>query len=211
MSEAIRFRIETIQSSQVSSDPDDSPLRIAADGLDVVMRETVRIVRMAIMTEFPGPAIQNVQSAAFRTYPQIMKAVLHDFSNNRRRQAFTDLVGNSVAGEDFIFGIEIVDSSEIGAYPDCTLSVADHRPDRIVRKSSGRPVGDIGFHEARLRIETIQPQEGPDPDFPGGILGETAYEIRKQALIRSPEVVPSSLCGPKVTTLIPGSDPQCLP
>lgn len=106
MGEAIRFRIETIQSAQVGPDPDDTPFRIVADGLDVVMREAVRIARMAIMAEFPGPAIQNVQPAALGADPQVVRSVLHDFPDNRRRQPLADSVGCPVTGKDFALGLK---------------------------------------------------------------------------------------------------------
>ena len=80
-----------------------------------------------------------------------------------------------------------------------------------MRKGSGRSVGDVGFQTPLLRVETVQPQEGSDPDLPGGVLGKTAHEIRPQTPRRRPKVVPTPLGTPEVTALIPGPHPQPIP
>ena len=151
---------------------------VVIDSLHIVVRNTVLpffVTVPAVCVIYP---VVNVYTAPFGTNPQIAIFVFRHSSDDRATQTFLLRVSHFIAGIDFIFGIEVIHSTEISSQPKRPLFVFYDTPDRRVGESVGTVVvGSVEMKLACASVIPVQPVECSYPQISGVIFATASDKI----------------------------------
>ena len=132
--------------------------------LHIIVRNAVFPFLVAIPAVRVVFTVVDIHATPFGTNPQVAVLIFRHSSDDGAAQTFFFGVTHLVAGIDFIFRIEVIDSAEISPQPKRSLSVFDNTPDRRVGESVRfTGVGSIELEITCTFLITVQAVESTYP------------------------------------------------
>lgn len=146
------------------TNPHDIVSLVIINRLHIIVRNAVFPFLVAIPTVRVVFAVVDIHATPFGTNPQVAVLIFRHSSDDGAAQTFFFGVTHLVAGIDFIFRIEVIDSAEISPQPKRSLSVFDNTPDRRVGESVRfTGVGSIELEITCTFLITVQAVESTYP------------------------------------------------
>ena len=151
--------------------------RAVGDCLQVIVSNGVAVLISHEVGELFRFPVEEVQSAAFGTDPDVVVFVFYHFADERIVQAIVSGVVGGVDREKVRLRVEIVNPAIIGPQPDRSLPVFVKRENGRMGHAAGQRGTGINFEPVTGRIVFIQSGEGPDPDVPEIVFRKIPYLV----------------------------------
>ena len=152
--------------------------------------------------------IIDVESAPFRTYPEVSFVVFGHATHYLAAQSGPVLFLQAILSIDFIFRIKVVHSTEIGAHPQCSLIVFDDAPDARIGQTLFLCVCREGRRSPGSWVVTRQTEVCSYPHHARIVLTKGAHEIRNEQFSLT-SVGAFSLWINRPEAVVPASYPYC--
>ena len=138
---------------------------------------------MLIPCEFFVYTIKIIKSSAFGTYPKVSNRIFQHFTNNRKTEACTFCWRVFVQSIYLVCRIEIINTSEISAYPYITLIIIEDTSYRRVAETSWSIIWTIKSELTVSKIKFVQSYFGRYPKIAFIVFTATACVIGCNSLI----------------------------
>ena len=181
--ESPRAYVQSVQSAQMGSYPDNVFGGIIIESLDIVMGNTVGTDSRAEPFEFTSTAVVIVQSAPFGANPQIAVLVFDGAAYNRIAQPLLFDGRIHIAAVYLVLGVEVVDAAKVGPQPQRSLVVLYDAPDGRVCQSVALGItGSVVLEESRTFVIPVQSVECPNPDVSQIVFTAGSHEVGRDAV-----------------------------